>query len=468
MKTPPYCVDYAPDLRVGRFRTRVRATDGRRSTGAVALAVLLLGACGFDPDQEATGVTADAIIRGTPVTAASQNPRVAALYHRHLCESGNAGCSQVGQWYWFPRPCSATILRASNAETWVLTARHCVTGDGEVPGTVVSAANLRLNTGLTPGIVAPGASPPSGSVVASNVVTLPVQAGLSNTAGFDLALVRFGVVVQISTRRTSLRMVPPALAGNTVTLLHYGYGRFTNTDLDTEIEDGTTGAGTLRYGKGFRMTDLCVAGGGCGKAGYYEYLNDNVLDQACANGDSGGPGFLEASTSTPFLEQVGVHSKGGSSGIDVMVPGAIAWIEENLGRLYVSPHSSPDYNLAVAGSVTMGAAVNVKNLRDAAETRWIWDPVRRTIYVKDSAGTRFYLTAESDSGGKTYRQAYITKYSVTGGYQSWSLGADGTIRNDALIQTGSSCLRDSATHNAEVSACSSPVTNVTWAWHAQP
>src|SRR5688572_2421039 len=108
----------------------------RRNVGTIAALLLMASACGVEngvENGEELGAETGQILNGTSVSTA-QNPKVVALYHQALCEPGNDFCPVQGQFYWFPRPCSASILRSTATGTWILTARHCVTTNGSTAG----------------------------------------------------------------------------------------------------------------------------------------------------------------------------------------------------------------------------------------------------------------------------------------------------------------------------------------------
>ena len=86
----------------------------RAAARVVRFGLAGLAALGCGPQTEQGGrvdVVQDEIINGSPVGDAS-NPGAVAVYHN------------------FVRPCSGSLIRGR----WVLTARHCVTIDGNATG----------------------------------------------------------------------------------------------------------------------------------------------------------------------------------------------------------------------------------------------------------------------------------------------------------------------------------------------
>jgi len=427
-------------------------------------AMLLLSACG-EQEPEDIAAMSDEIRIGTTINA-PQNPKVVALYHMSMCDAGNPYCPVKGQLYWFPRPCSASVLRSKPAETWILTARHCVTPDASFGGVPVAPSQLAVNTSVSPGLALP--NPPVGSFIPDAIV--PADLAPEDT-GYDLALVRVAAELPVSGIRVSLPIWQGAVNMPQGALLTaFGYGRRIDTAPD-ELEDGTTGAGTLRRALNLPLLSVCP---GCGRYGQYTYTDQNALGQAVVHGDSGGPTFLQSSLSTPFMQVVGVHSTAcyscsPSTGNDALTfRAATDLIKTYLGYLFVSSFAQPDRNLNVIGAIASGSSAGTTTTKDTAATHWMYDPATAMIYTTVGA-TRYYLTARkpAESVG-TDRGVYITSSSVGGGYQQWSITPD-YVNNRGLGSTG----------NAEILAEISPgVVTVgpyfnypagsKWAWHTHP
>jgi hypothetical protein len=299
------------------------------------------------------------------------------------------------------------------------------------------------------------------------IVAMPVEPAGVAQQGFDAALVHVPGVLPISSRRVSLAMNPQAVPDGQ-DLLAYGYGRFVDL-ADTNLEDGSSGAGFLRTAGGFRARSTCTGGGGCGRAGSFTYTDANASGQSVTHGDSGGPDFLQATTSDPFLQMIGIHSTGvsGGTGTDAYIPGVVPFIESNLGYLYVSSFQTPDSNLGLASGVVNGSKAITQTTKDALGTRWVYDQVTRNIFTKDASGARYFLTAGSTASAVSPRPVFVTPFAVSpSGYQTWSLSA-GRIWSDQPGRTGSECLSEGTDHTVAVGACTGGAT-MTFAWHAQP
>src|SRR3954453_23157634 len=75
------------------------------------------------PDLETSSQN---IVNGTALSELGvRNSAMVAVYHRDLSVPGNG---------WWPRPCSGTVVYSLNGVSQVLTARHCVTTNGEKDG----------------------------------------------------------------------------------------------------------------------------------------------------------------------------------------------------------------------------------------------------------------------------------------------------------------------------------------------
>jgi hypothetical protein len=433
----------------------VLARSFRGAARVMLLLASLLAAfgCSSTPETEPLATESDEIVNGTTVSAA-QNPKTVALYHQAVCEAG-ACCPTVGQMYWFPRPCSAMVLRSLPGETWILTAHHCVTRNGEIDGAILQPTQLRVNASLSPGLALP--NPPAGSFVPDLVV--PELA--ADLAGYDIALVRVPAAVPVGSRRVSLPMNDKLNTSQNV--VAFGYGRFVETS-PPHCETGASGAGVLRTAQNFRVTSVCA---GCGAFGSYEYFDSNALGQSVWRGDSGGPSFLQSTVTAPFLEVVGVHSSGclGCDAESARVAGAMNFIGAYLTYFYVSANSSPTFNLGVVGAIARGARVTTHAVGDSLNTRWFYERSTRRIYTRSANGTRYFLTASGMPVGG-YRFTYITDLSVAGGSQTWDLALD-RLWNLAPGPTGSECLRESPTFVAEVGPCTGGPTR-TFSWHPHP
>ncbi len=207
--------------------------------GAIPVAVLLGGCGGTKETSEPIDTSEQPVINGTLVSDAA-NPGVVAVYHQ------------------FIRPCTGALL----ALQWVLTARHCLTTDGKKDGPLILPSQVTVVRASSPGLT----PPPTGGSIGQSFVA---------DSGRDYALVRIW---------PPLNAALPLWNGNTSahfnqTMRAMGFGRFVLGD-DT-IENGTSGAGTLR------MADLVVSGT---DAETFE-MRTNPSGQNIWHGDSGGPAF---------------------------------------------------------------------------------------------------------------------------------------------------------------------------------
>jgi hypothetical protein len=414
---------------------------------------------------EDVGVDSADILNGTSVTAA-QNPKVVALYHQAMCEPGNSFCPVQGQFYWFPRPCSATILRSTAVDTWILTARHCVTTNGTIDGTPLSPNQIVINTSVSAGPALP--SPPVGSFLAGEVVA-PAAAG---TEAFDLALVRVFAQLPVSAVRVSIPIWQGAVnLPNGAPLAAFGFGR-KFTHQDPNFENGESGAGVLRRAFNLPFLSACF---GCVPYGSYTYTDWNASSQAVVNGDSGGPTFLQASLSTPFYQLIGVHSTAcwtctPKRGTDALtIKAATGLIRTYLGYLFVSSHGQPDRNMSVNGAIASGALVGTSTVKDTAQTHWMYDPGTLKIYTTVGA-TRFYLTARTpnESFGAIDRRVYITSANIGNGYQQWHITPD-FINNLGTGSTGNAeILNEFSPGVLTVGPYFSYPATTRFAWHPHP
>ena len=124
----------------------ILARSFRRAAWVGLLFAWLFAAAGCAASSESEEVAnqSDEVVNGSTVTT-STNPKTVALYHQAICEPGLC-CPTQGQMYWFPRPCSAMVLRSLPGETWILTAHHCVKRNGEIDGPILQPSQIRINT----------------------------------------------------------------------------------------------------------------------------------------------------------------------------------------------------------------------------------------------------------------------------------------------------------------------------------
>jgi hypothetical protein len=128
----------------------------------VAPALALVSACSVEPLVSDT-TDPEVELRQQGLSNAqlmSFNPLNAAIYH--FKRSGQ--CNPVVQDVfhtaysttniWWPRPCSGRVVRRTGNQFWILTARHCVTENGEINGPLAfTPGDLIVTTALAPGVI---------------------------------------------------------------------------------------------------------------------------------------------------------------------------------------------------------------------------------------------------------------------------------------------------------------------------
>lgn len=199
-------------------------------------------------------------------------------------KNGNVGWNPgvVALFTGFVRPCSAVYLLANNGESWVLTARHCITQDGKFNGPLKPASALWVTAQDSPGLQPPSVSFRNSVDYWQNVIGIRQY-----STSVDLALLRLGgrlTYYNASTGRTQGigSYYPASQAASEFEydwLVCAGYGRERNLGLDTEVEDGSTGAGTARW------AELWVGD----TTPTFVTVHKNSNQQMIVNGDSGGP-----------------------------------------------------------------------------------------------------------------------------------------------------------------------------------
>jgi len=269
------------ELRAKRVSTLMRM-------GTLAATAALAG-CWGNPAADDLGAVDESdfpIFNGTAVSNAD-NPGAVAVYHN------------------FVRPCSGALFRRQ----WVVTAHHCLTSDGSPTGPAIPLSQIFVSR-----TVAPGLSVPAG---ASQAVKVFLRPGSDR----DLAIIKISPEISgtlLGFWNGDLGQLP----GNVVRA--YGYGRSVDGG-NTETENGTTGAGTLR------MADLLVDTIFTGNIKFR--IVKNSSSQIVWHGDSGGPSVRMTDTMGRALPGIaGVHETGATdhtSGTEGAVSVERAWIKRH-------------------------------------------------------------------------------------------------------------------------------------------
>lgn len=291
--------------------------------GPLLVGGLVLGcASSIDQSDDESASSESAVVNGT--VASSNGLHNGALYHQVYNLTGlPAG------WVWFPRPCTADRI---SLDGWYLTARHCVTSNGESWGTLVSASQLRITEALAPGLATYG-SPPSGVTTVQSVVDYSWMA--------DIALVYAPSVGTLGRGQ-----VPGIMAASGDTLLNSsvsgcGYGQFVFNNDNSQASNPVYGAGTLRC-----MPDKQISGNKATDFAPMEIFFSELINSGTiypAHGDSGSSVFLKntAPNTLPVWANAGVHGWGQqqSSGFTnfyyTVTSEVLPWIKSNVGWFYI-------------------------------------------------------------------------------------------------------------------------------------
>jgi hypothetical protein len=286
------------------------------------LSVGLMSSCGNPGDAEPEELVRSnsKIVGGFTMTADQVNTwGLMGIYH-----PGDVAGT------WFPRPCSAEVLRSSGGTSWVLTARHCVTSNHQINGTVVANSQLKLISGTNLPILSGTQTPPSAAVSPNLIVA--ESATSSTDYAHDLALVRVSAnwSTLVGYRRALYVGAPSALNGREFNA--FGYGVSDPTVMCSVAPYPSNTAGVARYGGLFNVGSTT----GNSTGGTYTYLNRSSFSQYTNCGDSGGPDIAPFGTDdSPYDQIIGVHSTGANP--DVFVNSALVtrWVQDQLGGIYL-------------------------------------------------------------------------------------------------------------------------------------
>jgi hypothetical protein len=340
---------------------------------------------------------------------------------------------------WYPRPCSGRVVRSAGGFSYILTARHCVTTDSMVNGTVVSPSALRVLPRANAGI--PNPNPPAEALTPDFVSAMPIT---SVSAGSrDIAVVRVIASWDGFVQQHGMWLgAPSALTGRDV--LSVGYGiNVQDPNCDTDLS--TVGAGTARYGSPFHIEIASDPLPGGQQGGFYGITNSNQNGQSLICGDSGGPDFVLIGDR---WQGISVHSSGVFS--PATSTSTSTWVQDTLGGIYLSPASALNLNVVV-GSSTFVVSLH-DNVTAPSGAVLHYDPATQRINEQ----SLFRCLTPGNPALMRDACQDLTR-------QRWSLGIDGRITS---VSDGT-CLTASGT-SVFTSACGSPLPmSQTWGFHPQ-
>jgi hypothetical protein len=402
------------------------------------ISTMALAACGDVPAGD-IDKKSSSIVNGIDVSPQDASYwGMVAIYHRLANASGSAGP-------WFGRPCSGMIFAHQGNESIIITARHCVTVDGEVDGVLAPTGWISVASGNAPG--RPNPNPPSAAKHPIFIDGMPITQ--ADTLDRDAAILYvYAPTWAGMANRKAVLMVPPA-AGLPFTA--YGYGL---NDRDNACYNNTNynlSSGVLRRGE-------FVSKGGIsdGQGGFFTF-DYTSSGPSIICGDSGGPDLGNVWFNMNWTAFYGLHD-GDSTEVRITtsaVPGP--WMSQEIGGLYLSPLSSTGQNLN-------RRADNVMYLDSTAVgTPLIYDADAQTITQQTASG--FDCLDWDDSIGAFV----LTGCNESRPFQRWEVTTTGYIRNP----TSGQCIRHMADGSVRTSLCPAASASqaersrFTWAWHAQ-
>lgn len=289
------------------------------------------GADGTFENQEMSeanlGESQEAILGGVEVTTNSYG--IVALYHMKK-ENADAPLK------WWGRPCSARVLNPHSDRLAILTARHCITQDGNIRSgaPLNTPAQLRVTSA-----VKPGPSKPDYAFQPEEVVDSPDA---------DLAIIwaTGNLKLPSTVAHVGLNVTPTADYVNFgISQYGYGWGR----------EDDDSSTGILRMGYFYEVTGASSRN--------YDYSNHPTqAGGGVTHGDSGGPSLLtwvtgpDSSHISVRTVQLGVHSTLDpdlDTGHDAAIAENFDFIMNELGSVYLRNVNQDDRRVYVTetGSV---------------------------------------------------------------------------------------------------------------------
>lgn len=365
----------------------------------------------------------------------SENAFNAAIYHFKTSSSTCGGFTG-----WQTRPCSGTVLKRTATETFVLTARHCVTKDGNPFGPLVDpgTASLRVSGEIAPGPVPRGSQPPASAI--------PGEVFAADTTK-DLAIVRTPGTLYMSRPGPYAIYRGSASALNGAALTVWGYGRFIKGDeCDGDVNSG---AGTLRTGRGFSISNV--------QPDKYTFIPAPTSTQEIWHGDSGGGSFL-FSSQFGYSWLTGVHSGAGGtdrSAVDYGSGALAGWIEQKLGNLYLRNLGSFFSTDSLVG------VTNVSVEAPLFETLSGDSPGARIAYDANSQQMKIGGLCLRDNGTNVPPRLATCSTSTL---QKWAFDDNSQIRN---VGSGR-CLRANGSEVWSTGCGTSASTLTQWVWMSEP